>query len=51
MSRPKKVIVPNIPTIPDNSGTFKSLKEYKDVKARLSTFDKIKQFINKFNTL
>lgn len=49
MARPKKVIVPTVPTIPDESGTFKSLKEYKDVKARLSTFEKIKQFINQFN--
>jgi len=49
MGRPKKVIIPNVPAIPDNSGTFKSLKEYKDLKVRLSTFEKIKQFINQFN--
>lgn len=49
MGRPKKVVIPKIPPIPDNSGTFKSLKEYKDVKARLSTFEKIKQFFNQFN--
>jgi len=51
MGRPKKVIVPNVPVVPDNSGTFKSLKEYKDVKTRLSTFEKIKQFFNQFNIL
>jgi hypothetical protein len=51
MGRPKKVIVPIVPAIPDNSGTFKSLKEYKDIKARLSTFEKIKQFFNQFNIL
>ena len=51
MSRPKKVIVPVVPVVPDTSGTFKSLKEYKDTKARLSTFEKIKQFINQFNIL
>lgn len=51
MSRTKKVIVPTVPVIPDNSGTFKSLKEYKDVKVRLSTFEKIKQFLNQFNIL
>ena len=49
MARPKKVIVPIIPAIPDNSGTFKTLQEYKDVQARLSTFEKIKQFFNQFN--
>jgi hypothetical protein len=51
MDRPKKVIVPVIPVIPDASGSFKSLKQYKDTKIRLSTFEKIKQFINQFNIL
>ena len=51
MAKAKKLIIPIVPTIPDESGTFKSLKEYKDVKARLSTFEKIKQFFNQFNTL
>jgi hypothetical protein len=49
MAKQPRPIVPKIPETPDKSGTFKSIKEYKDIKVRLSFFDKVKQFINKLN--